>query len=124
MSWPRNAGQVPVYYAHNLTHQPETAEGFTSRYWNEPSAPMYPLGYGLSYTEFGISRLQVKQAVVKLDAPAVLTVDVMNQGERAGEEVVQVYIHLRAGSGSRPVRELKGFEKVALAPGERKTLLF
>jgi beta-glucosidase len=122
--WPRNAGQIPVYYAHNLTHQPETAEGFTSRYWDEPSAPLYPFGYGLSFTEFGVSNLQVKQAAVKPGAPAVLTVDVQNKGKRAGEEVVQVYIHQRAGSASRPVRELKGFEKVALAPGERKTLHF
>ena len=124
VSWPRNAGQVPVYYAHNLTHQPETAEGFTSRYWDAPSAPLYPFGYGLSYTEFGLSNLQLKQAVVKLGAPAVLTIDVRNRGKRAGEEVVQVYIHQRAGSASRPVRELKGFEKVALAPGESKTLSF
>lgn len=124
VSWPRDAGQIPVYYAHNLTHQPETAKGFTSRYWDEPSAPLYPFGYGLSYTEFRVSNLQVKEATVKPGAPAVFTVDVLNQGKRAGEEVVQVYIHQRAGSASRPVRQLKGFEKVALAPGEKKTLRF
>jgi beta-glucosidase len=122
LSWPRNVGQVPVYYAHNLTHQPETARGFTSRYWDQPSAPLYPFGYGLSYTRCAISNLRLKESAVKLDGTVDVSVDVENTGQRAGTEVVQVYIHQLAGSASRPVRELKGFEKVWLKPGEKKTV--
>ena len=122
ISWPRNVGQVPVYYAHNLTHQPETARGFKSRYWDQPSAPLYPFGYGLSYTKCAISNLRLKESAVKLGGAVDVSVDVENTGKRAGTEVVQVYIHQMAGSASRPVRELKGFEKVWLKPGEKKTV--
>jgi beta-glucosidase len=115
-TWPRNVGQVPIYYAHNITHQPETAPGFKSRYWDEPSSPLYPFGYGLSYTTFSISNLKVDQSEI--------SAEVKNTGARAGEEVLQVYIHQRFGSASRPVRELKGFERIALAPGEKKTVHF
>ena len=113
---------MPVYYAHNLTHQPETAQGFTSRYWDQSSAPLYPFGYGLSYTKCGISNLRLKDSAVKLGGAVDVSVDVENTGKRAGTEVVQVYIHQMAGSASRPVRELKGFEKVWLKPGEKKTV--
>lgn len=116
VTWPRNEGQIPVYYAHNLTHAPETAPGFTSRYWDQPSSPLYPFGYGLSYTKFAFSNLKVSQGEV--------TVEVRNTGARAGDEVVQLYLHQRYGCASRPVRELKGFEKVTLAPGEKKTVRF
>jgi beta-glucosidase len=107
---------VPIYYAHTLTHQPEDAPGFVSRYWDEPSTPLYPFGFGLSYTKFAISHLQID----KVGA----SVQVENTGSRAGDEVVQLYIHQRAGSASRPVRLLKGFERVTLAPGETKTVRF
>ncbi len=122
ISWPRDVGQVPVYYAHNLTHQPETSRGFTSRYWDQPSAPLYPFGYGLSYTKCAISNLRLKESAVKLGGAVDVAVDVENTGTRPGTEVVQVYIHQMAGSASRPVRELKGFEKVWLKPGEKKTV--
>jgi beta-glucosidase len=122
LSWPRNVGQVPVYYAHNLTHQPETSQGFTSRYWDQSSAPLYPFGYGLSYTRCAISNLRLKESAVKLGGAVDAAVDVENTGKRAGTEVVQAYIHQMAGSASRPVRELKGFEKVWLKPGEKKTV--
>jgi beta-glucosidase len=122
LSWPRNVGQVPVYYAHNLTHQPETSQGFTSRYWDQSSAPLYPFGYGLSYTKCAISNLRLKDGAVKLGGAVDVAVDVENTGKRAGTEVVQAYIHQMAGSASRPVRELKGFEKVWLKPGEKKTV--
>jgi beta-glucosidase len=113
ITWPRHVGQVPIYYAHNLTHQPENQ---TKRYWNEESTPQFPFGYGLSYTKFAFSDLQVKMGDV--------SVVVENTGERAGDEVAQLYIHQRSGSASRPVRELKGFSRVALAPHEKKTLRF
>jgi beta-glucosidase len=116
VTFPRSVGQVPIYYAHTLTHQPESAPGFVSRYWDEPSSPFYPFGYGLSYTTFKISNLTVKNQTV--------SVDVQNTGSRQGDEVVQLYIHQRAGRASSPVRLLKGFERVTLAPGETKTVHF
>lgn len=121
-SWPRSAGQIPIYYAHNLTQDPETRRGFTSRYWDELSSPLYPFGFGLSYTKFAFSNLQLSRNEVPLGQAFEVAVDVENTGTRAGDEVVQLYIHQRAGSTSRPVRELKGFERVALAPGEKKTV--
>lgn len=124
VTWPRNAGQIPIYYAHNLTHEPETNPGFTSRYWDELSSPLYPFGYGLSYTIFTYSNLKLKRSEVKLGETVEVTVDVQNTGQRAGDEVAQLYIHQQAGSASRPVRELKGFERLTLAPGEKKTVTF
>ncbi len=116
VTFPRTVGQVPIYYAHTLTHQPEGSPGFVSRYWDEPSSPLYPFGYGLSYTTFKISNLKVENHKV--------SVDVQNTGARAGDEVVQLYIHQKSGRASRPVRLLKGFERVTLAPGESKTVHF
>jgi beta-glucosidase len=124
VSWPRDVGQIPVYYAHNLTHQPETARGFTSRYWDQPSAPLFPFGFGLSYSKFAFSNLAVRQEKLKPGSPVEVTVDVANTAGRAGDEVVQLYIHQQAGRASRPMRELKGFERVSLAPGEKKTVRF
>lgn len=124
VTWPRSSGQIPIYYAHNLTQQPETAKDFTSRYWDLPTSPLYPFGYGLSYTTFAYSNLRVSKAEVKVSERFEVSVDVENTGRRSGEEVAQLYIHQRFGSASRPVRELKGFERVALAPGEKKTVRF
>ncbi len=124
VTWPRHAGQIPLYYAHNLTHQPESAKGFTSRYWDESTSPLYPFGYGLSYTTFAYSNLRLKQAQVKLGGKVEVSVDVRNTGKVAGDEVAQLYIHQRAGSSSRPVRLLKGFERITLAPGETRTVSF
>jgi len=116
VTFPRTVGQVPIYYAHNLTHQPEGSPGFVSRYWDEPSSPLFPFGYGLSYTKFAISKLEVDQQTV--------SVEVSNVGGRSGDEVVQLYIHQRSGRASRPVRLLKGFERVSLSAGESKTVKF
>lgn len=124
ITWPRSSGQIPIYYAHNLTQQPETAKDFTSRYWDMPTSPLYPFGYGLSYTTFAYSNLRLSKAEAKVSESVEVSVDVENTGRRAGEEVAQLYIHQRSGSASRPVRELKGFERIALAPGEKKTVRF
>ena len=124
ITWPRDGGQIPVYYARNMTHSPENSPRFTSRYWDQPSAPLYPFGYGLSYAKFAYSNLQVKNSPVKLGAPVEVSVDVQNTASRPGEEVVQLYIHQQAGAASRPRRQLKGFERILLAPGEKKTLHF
>jgi beta-glucosidase len=120
-TWIKNAGQIPFYYSHNLTQNPGEQE---KRYWNEKNVPLYPFGYGLSYTTFAFSNLKVSQPEIKVGNAGEVTVDVKNTGNRAGDEVVQLYIHQQAGKASRPVRELKGFERVALAPGETKTIRF
>ena len=122
VTFPRSVGQVPIYYAHNLTHKPDTAAGFTSRYWDIPTSPVYPFGFGLSYTTFSITELNVKPAGT---ANAFdVTVNVQNTGNRPGDEVVQLYVHQQSGSTSRPVRLLKGFERVTLAPKQTKTVHF
>jgi beta-glucosidase len=124
VSWPRNEGQIPVYYAHNLTHEPETAPNFKSRYWDELSSPLFPFGYGLSYTRFSYSNLQIKKREVKPGETVEVTVDVENAGNRPGDEVAQLYLHQQSGSASRPVRELKGFRRLRLAPSEKRTVTF
>ena len=124
LTWPRATGQVPAYYNHNRTHAPEDEPGFTSRFGDFVTAPLYPFGYGLSYTTFAFSNLQLDQKSIPASGRLQVSVDVLNQGAVAGDQVVQLYIHQRAGSASRPVRELKGFERIALAAGEKKTVRF
>ena len=124
VSWPRSAGQEPIYYAHMITHAPETDPDFKSRYQDVKSSPLYPFGYGLSYTKFAISNLNLSKTTAKVGDSIGVSVDVQNTGSVAGDEVVQLYIHQQSGSASRPVRQLKGFEKVPLAPGEKKTVHF
>ena len=120
-TWPRNAGQVPLFYAHNRTQQPEK-QG--ERYWEEESTPMYPFGYGLSYSSFRYSNLKMGRNEIKPGESVEVSVDLENASDRAGDEVAQLYIHQQSGSASRPVRELKGFERVALGAHEKKTVHF
>lgn len=124
VTFPRDVGQVPIYYALNRTQKPEDAPDFTSRYLDIPSSPLYPFGYGLSYTKFEIRNLRLEKPQIRLGETVEVQVEVENTGKRTGDEVVQLYIHQRAGSASRPVRELKGFERVALAPSEKRTIRF
>jgi beta-glucosidase len=124
VTWPRSAGQEPLYYAHMITHAPETAPDFKSRYQDVKTSPLYPFGYGLSYTKFAISNLQLDKSQAKVGESIGASVEVQNTGSRAGDEVVQLYVHQQSGSASRPVRQLKGFEKISLAPGEKKTVHF
>jgi beta-glucosidase len=124
VTWPRNAGQIPIYYAHHTTQKPENAKGFTSRYWDLPVSPLYPFGYGLSYSTFKFSNLRVSKPEMRLGESVEVLVDVENTGQRAADEVAQLYIHQRYGSASRPVRELKGFERITLRPGEKRTVRF
>ena len=119
VTWMRHVGQVPIYYSHNLTQNPSQRD---KRYWNEPFAPLYPFGYGLSYTTFAFSNLKLSQPEIKVGAATEVSVDVKNTGSRAGDEVVQLYIHQQAGGASRPIRELKGFARITLAAGETKTV--
>ncbi|MGA9069298.1 MAG: fibronectin type III-like domain-contianing protein, partial [Terracidiphilus sp.] len=94
------------------------------RYADLTSLPLYPFGYGLSYTTFAFSNLQLDRKSIQAAERLQVSVDVENTGKVAGDEVVQLYIHQRAGSASRPVRQLKGFERVALAAGEKKAVHF
>ncbi|MND37691.1 Periplasmic beta-glucosidase precursor [compost metagenome] len=121
ITWPREVGQIPLYYAHNRTKDPATA---ATRYWDGPSTPLYPFGYGLSYTDFQFSDIAVDRSVLSADDRVSVSVVVTNTGARSGDETAQLYIHQRAGRATRPVRELKGFQRVTLAPGERRTLTF
>jgi len=124
VTWPRNAGQIPIYYGRNRTQAPEGEKNFTSRYWDLPTSPLYPFGYGLSYTTFKFSNLRVSKPEVRVGESFEVLVDVENTGRRAGDEVTQLYLHQRYGSASRPVRELKGFERITLAPAEKRTVRF
>jgi beta-glucosidase len=124
VSWPRTAGTAPVYYNHNLTQAPEDGPDFTSRYWDIRNTPLFPFGYGLSYTTFSFDNLKLSQAEAKIGTNLEVSVDVANTGTRAGDAVVQLYIHQRAGSASRPVKQLKGFQRVSLAVGAKQTVHF
>jgi beta-glucosidase len=124
VTWPRVAGQEPLFYNHNITHDPEESLSFTSRYGDLNSKPLYPFGYGLSYTTFKFANLRLSKTTIKTGDATEVTVDVTNTGLVPGDAVAQIYIHQRSGSASRPVRELKGFERVGLQPGETKTFKF
>ena len=125
VSWPRSTGQLPLYYNHNRTQKPEDAPDFTSRYWDIASTPLYPFGYGLSYTTFSFENLEVNAAESEVGGSSTdVSVGVTNTGSRAGDAVVQLYIHQRSGSASRPVRQLKGFQRVSLEAGAKQTVHF
>jgi beta-glucosidase len=124
VSWPREAGAEPLYYNHTLTHDPEDRPEFKSRYWDISSKPLYPFGYGLSYSTFKFANLKLSKNSMSVSDTNEVSLDVTNTGSVPGDAVAQMYIHQRYGSASRPVRELKGFERIALQPGETKTLKF
>ncbi|MDT7574272.1 MAG: beta-glucosidase [Pseudonocardiales bacterium] len=120
-TWPRHVGQVPMIYSHTLSHEPANQ---AARYWNAPSTPLFPFGHGLAYASFAYRDLVVDQATIAPGSTVTVSAVVTNVGDRAADEVVQLYIHQRSGSASRPVRELKGFERVGLAAGESRTVRF
>ena len=120
-SWPRHVGQVPMIYAH-LTSQDPAKAG--QRYFDEESTPLFPFGYGLSYSTFAIDNLRLDRPVIAPGETLSVSVDVRNVGARKADEVAQLYIHQRHGSAARPVRELKGFQRVTLGPGEKRSLTF
>lgn len=124
VTWPRTAAQEPLYYNHNLTHDPEDNPNFTSRYWDLSTKPLFPFGYGLSYASFKFANLHLDKSRIAAGETAEVSMDVTNTSQIAGDAVAQLYIHQRAGSASRPVRQLKGFRRITLAPGETRTLTF
>ena len=125
MSFPRSVGQIPIYYNYKNTGRPGPAkEVFWSHYNDEVNTPLYPFGYGLSYTSFEYSNIKIDNKNLILGETLNVSVDLKNTGNYSGKEVVQLYIKDRFASVTRPVRELKGFEMVMLNPGETKTINF
>lgn len=124
VTFPRNAGQQPLYYNYFTTGRPQSNEKYTSKYLDVPNTPIFPFGHGLSYTTFRLSNLALSAPRISPTGSINVSVDVENTGQRAGDEVVQIYIRDLVASRVRPVKELKGFERVTLRPGERRTLRF
>lgn len=124
VTFPRHASHTPLYYARNLTHAPEDSPLYRSRYWDSLTTPLFPFGFGLSYTTFSIKDLKISSPRVKVGQSVTVTAEVTNTGQLAGDEVVQLYIHQKTGTDSRPARELKGFERITLHPAETKTVTF
>jgi beta-glucosidase len=124
VTFPRSVGQVPVYYAHKSTGRPPGDEKWTSKYLDVPVTPLYPFGFGLSYTTFELSGLKLDAEQIHPGGSVSVEVTVKNTGPRAGDEIVQVYVTDVAASVTRPVKQLRGFRRVGLGPGESKTLSF
>lgn len=126
MSFPYAIGQIPVYYNHFNTSRPSPEDGsaWVSRYRDIPNAPLYPFGFGLSYTSFAYSNLTLSAVSITKNKKIIATVTVANTGKKDGEEVVQLYIRDITASIIRPVKELKAFEKISLKAGESKTVSF
>lgn len=127
MTFPRNVGQLPLYYNHKNTGRPSMNEPesvFWSHYIDEKMTPLYPFGYGLSYSKFEYSDLQLSSPSFTQAGSITATVKIKNTGKVVGKEVVQLYIRDLIGSITRPVKELKGFEMIELKPNETKTVTF
>ncbi|GAB4580321.1 MAG: glycoside hydrolase family 3 N-terminal domain-containing protein [Anaerolineales bacterium] len=130
-SWPRAVGQIPIYYGQKNTGRPaaeagtkQFAEAFKSVYMDVPNSPLFPFGFGLSYTRFEYNNLKITQPTLSLADTLKVSATVTNKGNRAGAEVVQLYVRDLVGSVTRPVKELKGFQKINLQPGEAQEVRF
>jgi beta-glucosidase len=137
ITFPRTVGQVPIYYAKRNTGRPPSdselgipigtpldPKGFTSKYLDVDFTPAYPFGFGLSYTVFQYSNLKVLNPKVPIGQAVTVSAEILNNGSREGDEVVQLYVRDLVGSVTRPVRELKGFKRIHLRPGEKQTVEF
>ncbi len=129
MSFPRAVGQLPLYYNHKSTGRPgadgeDAGSVFWSHYGDEKNSPLYPFGYGLSYTQFTYSDIRLSSNSLKKGGQLIAEVDVTNSGSLTGKEVVQLYLKDHYASATRPVRELKGFELIELKAGETQTVRF
>ena len=116
ISIPRSAGHIPCHY----NHKPSSRRG----YLFDDISPLYPFGFGLSYTSFGFDNIRLEKEEIETNESTFISVDVTNKGEREGTEVIQLYIHDKVSSVTRPVKELKGFKKVKLKPGEKEVVSF
>lgn len=124
-TFPRSEGQIPLFYNMKNTGRPyDPNNGYTSRYLDIPNTPLYPFGYGLSYTQFQFSQPKVNTAVWRMGQTLEISTTVTNTGSQDGTTVAQLYIRDLVGMSGRPVRELKGFERVTLRKGESKTVVF
>lgn len=124
-TFPRATGQIPIYYNHRNTGRPaEAGNHYTSKYLDIPWTPLYPFGFGLSYTTFAYSNLRLSASSIRARDPLSVSVDVRNSGDRAGDEVVQLYIRDDVASVEEPVKSLKGFQRITLKPGETRTITF
>jgi len=128
MTFPRNVGQVPIYYNYKSSGRPDPEKDkgvvFWSHYIDEKHTPLYPFGYGLSYSKFEYSNLKLDRTTFSAGGKIAVSVDITNNSKVAGKEVVQWYIRDLVGSFARPVKELKGFDLVELKPFETKTVNF
>jgi beta-glucosidase len=124
LSWVRSVGEIPTYYNHKSTGRPTAPDRWRTGYLDQTSQPLFPFGYGLTYTTFKYSDLKVESSTVAQDGTLRVSADIANTGKREGTEVVQLYVHDRLARTSRPVRELKGFQRITLGPGEHKQVEF
>ena len=124
VSVPRAVGQVPIYYNHKNTGRPATAEHYTSKYLDVATDPLFPFGFGLSYTTFRYGAVRLSADSIAPGDTLSVSADVTNAGARAGDEVVQLYVRDEVASVTRPVRALAGFRRVTLQPGEQRTVRF
>lgn len=125
VTFPRSIGQIPIYYNHKNTGRPfKESEKYTSKYLDISNRPLYPFGFGLSYTNFRLSNLRLDKYKIRPDQSIRISATLENIGDFAGNEVVQLYIHDVAASVTRPVRELRGFQRIYLRPGEKKEVEF
>lgn len=128
-TWPRSVGQIPIYYSHKNTGRPlENKEGkfekFRSNYFDERNEPLFPFGYGLSYTNFTYGKVMLSNNSITSSGKITASVNVTNSGNYDGKEIVQLYIRDLVGSVTRPMKELKGFQKIEIKKGETKTVTF
>ncbi|MFL5564971.1 MAG: glycoside hydrolase family 3 C-terminal domain-containing protein, partial [Gemmatimonadaceae bacterium] len=124
-TFPRATGQIPIYYNHRNTGRPaDSANKYTSKYLDVPWTPLFPFGYGLSYTTFAYSNLRLSSPAIRAGDSLSVSVDVKNTGDRAGDEVVQLYLRDDVASVAEPVKALKAFQRVTIQPGETRTVAF
>lgn len=124
LSWPRSVGAIPTYYNHKNTGRPSAPDRWHTGYLDQSKDPLFPFGFGLTYTKFTYSNLKVASPTISQDGTLRVSAEIENTGKREGTEVVQLYVRDRVAPTSRPVRELKGFQRITLGAGERKTVEF
>ena len=125
VTFPRSVGQIPIFYNHkNTGRPPDPNNKFTSKYIDSPVTPLYPFGYGLSYTTFNYKNIRTDKSEISKNDSLTVSIDLTNIGNLEGDEVVQLYIHDKVRSISPPVKELKGFKKISLKAGESRTVKF
>ena len=125
VSWPRALGQVPIFFGQRPTGRPANPDDhYTSKYLDVPNTPLFPFGHGLTYGRFTYADLQMSQPTLARDDTLTVSVDVTNGGARAAEETVFLFIHDKVAQVTRPLLEMKGFQKIALDPGATGTATF